>query len=130
VIEAGEIDESRDGAILPRLEPKTGATSLKQLFRAAAKAVIQTLAPSPAKRRRRTDDTQGAFKLARVIVSRVKRAIFEPWEISSRVPTPHDEAEYFLRRLLDEWADADNDHAQEQDAGFHYASNADFDPQP
>jgi len=87
-------------------------------------------APVPAQRRRRTEETRGAFKLARVIVRRVKRAIFDAWEISSHVPTPYDEAEYFLRRLLDEWADADTHHAQEQDAGFHYASNADCDPQP
>lgn len=131
MIEATATDESRDGANLPRLEPKTGATSLRQLFRRVVDAIThRDPAPAPKRKRRRTEETRGAFTMARVIVGRVKRAIFEPWEISSHVPTPYDEAEYFLRRLLDEWADADNHHAQEQDAGFQYASNADFDPQP
>jgi hypothetical protein len=115
----------------PRPRSTTGrlAETIREAFRKVARAVT-AIAISPAQRRKRKEETQGSFKLARAITRRVKRATVDPWEISDHVPTLYDEAEYFLRRLLDEWADADNHHAQEQDAGFHYASNADFDPQP
>lgn len=139
------------------------------------KAIVEPAQPTP-KKRRRTDETRGAFTLAATNIIRwmkqlkppptIRRtrkppfadrpfeelhepelwqwsdpdagnvafgelsATVDPWEISYHGPTPYDEAEYFLRRLLDEWADADNHHAQEQEAGFHYASNVDFDPQP
>jgi hypothetical protein len=45
-------------------KPRSLARQLREQFRAAAKAAIQTLAPSPAQRRKRREETWGGFKMA------------------------------------------------------------------
>ncbi len=98
--------------------------AIKEQFHKIARAVT-TIAMSPAQRRKRKEETKGAFKLARAIGLRVKRSLFDPSNFSNHVQTPIDEAAYFLRRLLDEWAQEDDQHQQHE--SFHYGSTADFD---
>ena len=107
----------------PRSMAGSLAEAIKQQFRKVAHAVT-AITMSPAQRRKRKEETKGSFKLARVIGLRVKRSIFDPLNFS-QVQTPYDEAAYFLRRLLDEWAQEDQHQQQES---FHYGSTADFDP--
>ena len=49
---------------------------IKELFRAAARAVIQTLALTPAQRRKRREETGRGFKMTRAITVKVTRSIF------------------------------------------------------
>jgi hypothetical protein len=100
------------------------AEAIRQQFRKVARAVT-AITMSPAQRRKRKEETKGSFKLARAIGRRVRRSIFDPSNFN-HVPAQFDEAGYFLRRLLDEWAQED-DH-QHQPESFHYGSAADFDP--
>jgi hypothetical protein len=64
--------------------------------------------------------------MGRAIMRRVQRSVFEASNFDHHAATPFDEAAYFLRRLLDEWAHEDDQHQQHE--SFHYGSTADFDP--
>jgi hypothetical protein len=76
--------------------PRSFAGSIKQLFREVKRALTgkESAAPEPKKRvRRRTEETRGAFRLARNIMLRVIRSIFHPsnypWESPCELDDAH-----------------------------------------
>ena len=72
--------------------------AIKQLFREVAKVVIQTLAPSPAVRRKRQDETRKGFRmLARKITPKIVRSVF--YDHAFWLPPDHDEHADYLRLL-------------------------------
>ena len=116
----------------PELRSKTGSDqtaaapkpshflpgAIKQLFREVAKAVIQTLAPSPAVRRKRQDETRKGFRMfARKITPRIIRSIFD--DGAFWLPPDHDEHAEYLRLLeMSEQEDFPQEH---DDGAFHHA---------
>ena len=98
------------------------------LFGKVAEALTGKPPPSYAvARRKRRDETQGAFRLVRELTKKITRSILD----FLYLPSPYDpeqernEAERFLRLQIDEWTQADE---QEQHGSFHYGHAADFDP--
>jgi len=92
--------------------------AIKKLFRDVAKAVIQTLAPSPAVRRKRQDETRKGFRmLARKITPKIVRSIFNApafW-----LPPDYDEHAEHLRLLeMSEQEDLSQQH--DSSGAFHY----------
>ncbi|HXQ25960.1 MAG TPA: hypothetical protein VN822_06105 [Candidatus Acidoferrales bacterium] len=118
--------EKPTGQSAPR--PSFGQ-EIKELFREAAKAIIETLAPSPAQRRKRREETERGFNLARALTARVTRSILHYLYRPSAYDPEQEraDAEHVLRMQLDEWT---QDGEQQQDEAFHYASAGGFDPQP
>lgn len=112
---------------------------IKAQFRAAAKAIIQTLAPSPAQRRKRRDETGKAFQRSRVLTKRNRRSLLH--FLFDGAYDPAEERAEHHRRLFaqqNEWAD-EADHADNfaYDTGTltsrgdsHYGSLSGFDPEP
>jgi hypothetical protein len=90
--------------------------AIKQLFREVAKAVIQTIAPSPAARRKRQDETRKGFRMfARKITPKIVRSIFD--DHAFWLPPDHDEHAEYLRLLE---MSAQEDFNQHYDNGaFH-----------
>lgn len=91
---------------------------IRQLFRDVAKAVIQTLAPSPAVRRKRQDETRKGFRMfARKITSKIVRSIFDApalWQ-----PPDYDEHAERLRLL--EMSEQEDFNQHHDNDAFHHA---------
>lgn len=103
--------------------------AIKAAFRAAAKAVINKLAPTPAQRRKRREETEGGFKMARAITVKIKQTIIRFMYSSSR-HDPKAERQYadeVLREQMEEWSQEDEQEAEES---FQCARAVGFDPQP
>ncbi len=116
----------------PELRSKTGSDqtaaapkprhflpgAIKQLFREVAKAVIQTLAPSPAVRRKRQDETRKGFrKFARKITPKIVRSIFG--DPAFWLPPDHDEHAEYLRLL--EMSEQEDFNQHHDNPAFHYS---------
>lgn len=92
--------------------------AITKLFRKVAKAVIQTLAPSPAARRKRQDETRKGFRLlARKITPKIVRSIFSA--PASWLPPDYDEHAEYLRLL--EMSEQEDFNQQHDNGASHYA---------
>ena len=135
----------------PKIEDRPRSTeSLKAQFRDLAKSVATPPKPQPGpNRRKKEEETRGgglmsmARRFLRHLLPRQFRQQAEGCcqpVVASILDTlytlrPYDpkqaraEAEWFLRKQLDEWA-REGSQAQPQDGSFSYARRAGFDPQP
>jgi hypothetical protein len=95
-----------------------------------AEAITGKPTPSySATRRKRREDTERGFKLARALTIKIKRSIVR-FMYSRLTHDPKAErayAEQVLREQMEEWTQEDE---QEMDESFHYTRAAGFDPQP
>jgi hypothetical protein len=115
----------------PSKPHRSFAQQIRELFGNVAEAVTGKPTPYVAtQRRKRREEIQGAFRLARPLAVRVRRLLLR---FLSHQPAPYDPeaergyAEHVLRVQMEEWS---HDDAQEQDGSFHYGHASGFDPQP
>ena len=97
-----------------------------------AKAIIQTIAPTPVQRRKRKEETRKGFHVAAAITKKITRSILDYLYMPSAYDPEHEriKAERFLQQQLFEWTQDEPQHEQEQGSFFHYGEASGFDSQP